>query len=131
MKLFSLFLTIKYITFKLTTMEKKPRSLTVSESATYYPRIILTGAWLKDWGFAKGDQIFVSQTGTRDILIKVAAPTNEWSTVSRNEDEFAPTSPALKFSPARLRVMRKQNEIATAALRRFVAARLAKRRSRK
>jgi|SRR5580692_9529005 hypothetical protein len=118
-------------TFNLSAMEKKPRSLTVSESATYHPRIILTGAWLKDWGFAKGDQLLVSQTSTRDILIKVATPKNEWPAISRKEDEIGPTSPPMIFSPARLRVMRKQNEIATAALRRFIAARGPKRLARK
>lgn len=55
-------------------MQYKPHSLTVSESTNYFPKITLTGAWLQDWGFHKGDKIIVTQTGEGEIILKVTTP---------------------------------------------------------
>ena len=49
----------------------KPRLLTVTESCRWYPRITITGAWLREWGFAIGDSVILMHTGPAEILIKI------------------------------------------------------------
>jgi hypothetical protein len=57
------------------TMKKEARSLTVSAGPTDYPRLILTGAWLTQFGFTIGDKVSVTTTdpGTITIRIETAA----------------------------------------------------------
>jgi hypothetical protein len=105
-------------------MEKKPRSLTVSESADYQPRIILKGAWLRDWGFTKGDQVTVTRTDTGDILIKFNDSHGPWAATKRKDQHECELPPADKFSSSRLRTMQMQVEKATKALRRKVRTRV-------
>jgi hypothetical protein len=62
------------LTFNHPTMSHKPHSLTVSQSTHYFPKITLTGAWLQDWGFHKGDKIIVTQTAEGEIVLKVTTP---------------------------------------------------------
>lgn len=53
------------------TVPPKPRLLTVTESCRCYPRITLSGAWLRDWGFAIGDSVVLVHTGPSEMLIQI------------------------------------------------------------
>lgn len=103
-------------------MEKKPRSLTVSESADYHPRIILKGAWLRKWGFTKGDRVTVTRTDAGEILIKFTAPGSVWSAMKRKYRHQYELEPAHKISRSRLRTIYKQVDAATEAHRRTIRA---------
>jgi hypothetical protein len=109
-------------------MEKKPRSLTVSESADHQPRIILKGKWLRDWGFTRGDKVSVTRTDSGDILITFTAPGNIWSALRRKYRHKYEAVPVQKVSRFRLRMMHKQIDIADEACRRWVCARAANNR---
>jgi hypothetical protein len=104
-------------------MEKKPRSLTVSESADYRPRIILKGAWLRSWGFTKGDKVSVNRTDAGEILIRFIAPGNLWSAMRRKYQHEYELVPAHKISRSRLRTIYRQVDAATEAHRRTIRAR--------
>jgi hypothetical protein len=56
------------------TMKKEARSLTVSAASTEHPRLILTGAWLKQFGFTIGDKVSVTATDPGTIIIKIETP---------------------------------------------------------
>ena len=53
------------------TVKTKPRLLTVTESCRYYPRITISGAWLRDWGFSVGDRVFLMHIAAGETLIRV------------------------------------------------------------
>ncbi len=112
-------------------MERKPRSLTVSESADYHPRIILKGKWLQDWGFTKGDKVLVTCTDTGDILIKFDKPSTVLSVMRRQHESqhgaYLVTQ-LPKPSPARLHAIQQQLEKAHEAMRHEVWARVSRRR---
>jgi hypothetical protein len=55
-------------------MKKEARSLTVSAAPTDHPRLILTGAWLKQFGFTIGDKVLVTTTDPGTIIIKIETP---------------------------------------------------------
>jgi hypothetical protein len=67
-------------------MEKKTRLLTVSEAANGYPRILLNGAWLDDWGFTIGDRVAVTKTDTNEIVIKLDTPALKWMEMRRKRE---------------------------------------------
>ena len=56
-------------------MKKEARSLTVSSAAsTEHPRLILTGAWLTQFGFAIGDKVSVTASDPGTIVIRIETP---------------------------------------------------------
>ena len=55
-------------------MKKEARSLTVSAAPTDHPRLILTGAWLAQFGFSIGDKVSVTSTDPGTIIIKIETP---------------------------------------------------------
>ncbi|HET6256672.1 MAG TPA: hypothetical protein VFE32_21535 [Puia sp.] len=107
-------------------MERKPRSLTVTESADHHPRILLKGKWLRNWGFTKGDQVLVTRTEAGDILIKFSSPANIWSAMRRQYRLEYDASQSSKPSRSRLRALYKQIDIAQEACKRRVRTRAAK-----
>jgi len=59
------------MSFTNDTPKTKPRLLTVTESCRCYPRITISGAWLRDWGFAVGDSVILVHTRPSEMLIKI------------------------------------------------------------
>jgi hypothetical protein len=55
-------------------MKKEARSLTVSSAPTDHPRLILTGAWLTQFGFTIGDKVSVTSTDPGTIIVKIEIP---------------------------------------------------------
>jgi hypothetical protein len=55
-------------------MKKEARSLTVSSAPTDHPRLILTGAWLTQFGFTVGDKVSVTPGEPGTIVIKIETP---------------------------------------------------------
>jgi hypothetical protein len=58
-------------------MQNKPRSLTVSESINYHPKLILTGAWLHHFGFTIGDVVSVTCQEPGILVVKMEMPAIE------------------------------------------------------
>jgi hypothetical protein len=56
------------------TMSTKERLLTVSAAPTDHPRLILTGAWLSQFGLTIGDKISVTCTQPGNLIIKIETP---------------------------------------------------------
>jgi Toxin SymE, type I toxin-antitoxin system len=56
------------------TMKKETRLLTVSTAPTEHPRLILSGAWLTQFGFTIGDKVSVTSTDPGAITIKIETP---------------------------------------------------------
>jgi len=59
------------------TTNTKPRLLTVSESCRYHPRITISGAWLRDWGFAIGDRVFLMSITPGVTLLRIGTRIDE------------------------------------------------------
>jgi hypothetical protein len=74
MKLFNPPTATNILIFNNFTMKKEARSLTVSAAPTDHPRLILTGAWLKQFGFTIGDKVSVTTTDPGTIIIKIESP---------------------------------------------------------
>ncbi len=74
MKLFNPPTATNILIFKHSTMKKEGRSLTVSAGPTDHPRLILTGAWLSQFGFTIGDKVSVTATDPGTITIKIETP---------------------------------------------------------
>jgi Toxin SymE, type I toxin-antitoxin system len=55
-------------------MKKEARLLTVSAAPTDHPRLILTGAWVAQFGFAIGDKVSVTPVEPGTIIIKTETP---------------------------------------------------------
>ena len=55
-------------------MKKEPRTLTVSYAPTDHPRLTLTGAWLRQFGFATGDVVSVTNLEPGVLVVKVDMP---------------------------------------------------------
>ena len=66
-------------------MEYKTRSLTVSDSVQDQPRIMLTGAWLRQWGYTPGDRILVTRTESGEITIKIEMPSAQWTEIKKKK----------------------------------------------
>ncbi|HEY4208038.1 MAG TPA: hypothetical protein VGM31_14540 [Puia sp.] len=77
--------------FEGNTGKIKPRLLTVTESCRYYPRITISGAWLRDWGLSVGDRVFLLGVSAAEILIKVGNKIDE-SDISQYRKQAAATS---------------------------------------
>jgi Toxin SymE, type I toxin-antitoxin system len=74
MKLFNSPAPTNILIFNNFTMKKETRSLTVSSAPTDHPRLILTGAWLTQFGFSIGDKVSVTGTEPGTITIKIETP---------------------------------------------------------
>lgn len=59
------------MSFELHAVKTPPRFLTVSESMKYYPRIVLSGAWLAQWAFTPGDRPTALFVAAGHMLVKV------------------------------------------------------------
>jgi hypothetical protein len=79
-------------------VETKPRRLTVSESCRSLPRIVLSGAWLSDWGFIPGDRLSAYFVGHGHMLIKAlpAVPSNENHNICQEAPPQIAALPILK-----------------------------------
>jgi hypothetical protein len=62
---------------------REPPSYRLSPSLHDCPQIIITGAWLWNWGFNIDDRISLTKTGDRYILMEVIMPGSEWRQVLR------------------------------------------------
>src|SRR5579872_7388630 len=77
MKLFQSILKAKYMSFTHHNEKPKPRLLTVTRSCRSYPRITLSGAWLRDWGFAILDRVYLMRIASGIALIRIGTPFDE------------------------------------------------------
>lgn len=59
------------MSFELHAVKTPPRFLTVSESMKFYPRIVLSGAWLAQWAFTPGDRPTAFFVAAGHILVKL------------------------------------------------------------
>ena len=82
MKLFYSSSNIKYMSFAIDPAKRKPRLLTVTESCRYYPRITISGSWMRDWGFSVMDRVFLLKVFNGEALIRIGTPL-EQSDVSK------------------------------------------------
>ena len=57
--------------FEYHTVKPQPRFLTISESVKFYPRIVLSGAWLAQWAFTPGDRPTALFVAAGHMLVKV------------------------------------------------------------
>jgi Toxin SymE, type I toxin-antitoxin system len=74
MKLFNPPTATNILIFNNFTMKKEARSLTVSSAPTDHPRLVLTGAWLTQFGFAIGDKVSVTPVEPGTIIIRTEIP---------------------------------------------------------
>ena len=59
------------MSFALHTVKTQPRFLTVSESVKRFPRIVMAGAWLLQWGFTPGDRPTAFYISAGHMIIKI------------------------------------------------------------
>lgn len=77
MNLFNSSLNIKYMSFAIDPAKRKPRLLTVTESRRYYPRITISGSWMRKWGFSIMDRVFLLKVAESEALIRIGTPLNQ------------------------------------------------------
>lgn len=71
MKLFYSSSNIKYMSFAIDPAKRKPRLLTVTESCRYFPRITISGSWMRDWGFSVMDRVSLLKVADGETLIRI------------------------------------------------------------
>jgi DNA repair protein RadC len=63
---------LKYsMSFDHPTVKPEPRTLTVCPSCRGLPRIVLSGEWVRQWGFEIGDALLASYAGPGALLLKI------------------------------------------------------------
>ncbi len=72
----------------------KPAILTIDASLSNYPRITLSGAWLRYWGFNIGDRISLVSLGPGSILVRKGTwPDWQQPTRSNEPQHIYPADP--------------------------------------
>jgi hypothetical protein len=66
------------MSFAIDPAKRKPRLLTVTESCRYYPRITISGSWMRDWGFSIMDQVFLLKVADGEALIRVGTRLDQY-----------------------------------------------------
>jgi len=80
------------------TPKTQPRLLTVTESCRYHPRIIISGTWLRDWGFAIGDRVFLMRIVAGETLIRIGTRFDD-SDIAKYRHYTAPSSKLMVRDP--------------------------------
>ena len=64
---------------------RKPHQATVSISDRYFPKVTLTGPWLRIWGITTGDRICVTKEANGIITIQLDMPAAKWRQLQKNK----------------------------------------------